>query len=86
MLKVTLYGSPLCQDTARSRDYMQALGIPFQEVNVQEDKNAEMLVKLINHGLCSTPTIILDPGTTTVILTEPTNDHLHNTLSMIYSQ
>ena len=84
MVKITLYGTPNCQDTARSRNYMAALGIPFQEVNVQEDKNAEMFVKLINQGNCSTPTIIVDPGTTTVILTDPSEDRLHHTLSMIY--
>jgi mycoredoxin len=44
------------------------LGVPFVEINIEEDADAEALVEQINAGMRSVPTILFPDGT---ILVEP---------------
>jgi mycoredoxin len=79
-LPVTLYGSTNCDDTERTRAYLNALGVPFNEINIDDDPAAENFVIHINRGYRSTPTLVIGDGKVKILLTEPTNDELEKVL------
>ncbi|MFQ5433285.1 MAG: glutaredoxin family protein [Anaerolineae bacterium] len=80
-LPIVMYGSTTCDDTERSRNHLQALGIPFREVNIDHDPEAEQFVIFINGGYRSTPTLVIGEGKLKTILTEPTNAELDKALA-----
>lgn len=79
-IPIIIYGAADCDDTERTREYLNANQIPFQEVNISEDKDAERFVVFINGGFRSTPTVIVGEGKLRVILTEPTNEQIDSVL------
>jgi len=79
-LPLTLYGATECDDTERTRARLRALGIPFREVNIDDDPAAEQFVLFINRGYRSTPTLVLGEGKVKIIATEPTADELKQVL------
>lgn len=80
-LPLTLYGATDCDDTACTRERLRQLGIPFREVNIDHDPDAERFVIFINGGYRSTPTLVFGEGKHKTILTEPTNAELNETLA-----
>ncbi len=80
-LPIVMYGSTTCDDTERSRGHLQARGIPFREVNINYDPEAERFVIFINGGYRSTPTLVIGEGKLKTILTEPTNAELDEVLA-----
>lgn len=80
---LTVYGRPDCDDTDTVRAYLQALGVAFTEVNIDEDAAANQFVLFINGGFRSTPTVIFGVGKRKVILTEPTEIELDEALKAI---
>lgn len=81
-LHVTLYGSLDCDDTERTRAFLNTLGVPFVEVDIDADPAAENFVIFINQGYRSTPTLVIGQGRLKTILTEPTNEELAKVLRM----
>ncbi len=79
-LAITMYGATDCDDTERTRAYLQERGIPFREVNIDHDPDAERFVIFINGGFRSTPTLVIGEGKRKLILTEPTNNQLEEAL------
>ncbi len=79
-LAITMYGATDCDDTERTRTYLQERGIPFREVNIDHDPEAERFVIFINGGFRSTPTLVIGEGKRKLILTEPTNNQLEEVL------
>ncbi len=75
-LPLTLYGATDCDDTERTRNHLRQLGIPFTEVNIDVDVEAERFVVFINLGYRSTPTLVFGEGKRKIVLTEPTNEEL----------
>lgn len=71
-LPITLYGAVDCDDTERLREYLKAAAIPFHEVTIDQDVEAERFVIFINDGFRSTPTVVIGEGKQKIILTEPT--------------
>ena len=71
-LPITLYGAADCDDTEALRAYLNAVGIPFREVVIDHDGDAERFVTFINNGFRSTPTVVIGQGKQKLILTEPT--------------
>ena len=71
-LPITMYGAGDCDDTAALRQYFQQEGVPFREINIDNDATAEQFVVFINAGFRSTPTLVLGSGKQKIILTEPT--------------
>jgi mycoredoxin len=59
---------------------LNKLGIPFQEINISEDEEAEQFVIYINGGNRSTPTVVLGEGKWKVVLTEPSDEQLEAAL------
>lgn len=80
---LTVYGRPDCDDTDLVRAHLQALGVAFAEVNIDEDAIANQFVLFINGGFRSTPTVVLGTGKCKVILTEPTELELDEALKAI---
>jgi mycoredoxin len=66
--QIKLYGTSWCGDTRRTREYLEINEIPFQWIDIDEDEAAAEIVKQINNGYKSVPTIIFPDGST---LTEP---------------
>ncbi len=75
-LSLTLYGATDCDDTERARTYLRTRGIPFHEINIDHNPEAERFVIFINDGYRSTPTLVLGEGRRKTILTEPTDAEL----------
>jgi len=73
---IILYGATDCDDTERTRNHLHALHIPFHEVNIDHDPEAEKFVIFINNGYRSTPTMVLGSGRLKTILTEPSDEEL----------
>lgn len=80
---VVMYGATGCEDTARSRDYLTARGVPFREVNIDHDPDGERFVIVANEGARWTPTLIIGSGRDRRLLTEPTDAELGEVLDTL---
>lgn len=79
-LPLILYGATDCDDTERVRHRLHRLAIPFQEVNIDEDDEAERFVMFVNRGYRSTPTLVFGGGKFKIVVTEPTDQELDQVL------
>lgn len=77
-LPIVIYGSTTCDDTERTREFLQERGIPFEEVNIDHDPAAEQFVIFLNNGYRSTPSLVIGEGRRRTLLVEPTNEELEN--------
>ena len=65
---VQFYGTTWCGTSRRVRQWFDENHIPYAWIDVDKDKAAEDLVKSINKGMRSVPTIVFADGSH---LTEP---------------
>jgi glutaredoxin-like protein len=65
-----MYSTTWCGDCRRSRKFLDALGVPYLEIDIEQDPAAEALVLELNAGNSSVPTILFPDGS---FLTEPSN-------------
>jgi glutaredoxin len=70
---VKVYGSKTCIDTLRARQFLARRNIAYQWFDVDEDHLALNLIRSVNNGNRTTPTIFFDDGS---VLFEPTNEAL----------
>ncbi len=77
---LTLYGAGNCDDTERLRTNLRRWGISFREIDILQDDNALIFVRLINNGSQSTPTLVFGEGKRKLVITEPTDDELRQVL------
>ncbi|MEN6482510.1 MAG: glutaredoxin family protein [Anaerolineaceae bacterium] len=75
---IKMYGTKWCGDTLRAKKYFEQNHIPFEFIDIDKDLAAEELVKQINHGYRSVPTIIFPNGN---VIVEPTNNELKEIFS-----
>lgn len=66
--RIKVYGTSWCGDTRRTREYFDINKIEYDWIDIDEDPDAAEIVKEINDGYKSVPTIIFPDGTS---LTEP---------------
>lgn len=78
---LTVYGDSHCEDTLRSTQHLRQRNIPFREVDIDLDSEAERFVVFINGGFRSTPTLVFGEGQRKVVLTEPSNAQLDEVLA-----
>lgn len=52
-----MYSTTWCPDCRRAKDFLQRRGIPFEEINIENDPDAEDLVIEVNQGRRKVPTI-----------------------------
>jgi mycoredoxin len=62
-----------CGDTRRARNWFDANNVAYEWIDVDKNKEAEALVKHMNNGFRSIPTIIFHDGSH---LTEPSTRKL----------
>lgn len=68
-----IYATNWCPDCRRVRAYLDSQCIPYQWIDISGNKEAIEIVKKINDGFKSVPTILFPDGS---ILVEPTIDQL----------
>jgi mycoredoxin len=57
MEEITLYTTSWCVDCHCAKQFLRERGVPFSEVDIDEDVDAEELVLEVNDGLRKVPTI-----------------------------
>ena len=72
---IIMYGTPFCGDTIRAKKVFEEFEIEYEWININKDKDAEKIVKEINNGNRSVPTIIFPDES---ILVEPDKQTLTN--------
>jgi mycoredoxin len=54
---IRLYSTRWCPDCRWTKQFLRERGIPFEEINVDEDPDAEDLVLRVNDGRRKVPTL-----------------------------
>lgn len=54
---ITVYSAPWCPDCWRVKSFLRGRGVAFQEVNIEEDREAEQVVIRANQGKRKLPTL-----------------------------
>lgn len=67
---IRMYSTHWCGDCRRSKRFLEAHQIPFEEINIDENRQAAEIVLALNHGARSVPTIVFPDGS---VLVEPSN-------------
>lgn len=75
---LVVYGTGWCPDVRRSRALLDAAGVTYQYVDLDQDKDASTLVRRLQHGRRRIPTLLWPDGT---FLVEPTDEDLRNHLT-----
>lgn len=78
-LPITLYGSYTCEDTAITRDRLNALRVSFKERAKEDDERVIALLGKYNQGMTRTPTLVF--GDDAIVIGEPTLEQLEDSLS-----
>ena len=55
-----MYTSTWCGDCYRAKRFLEASGVEFEEINIDEDEEAAMLVMSNNDGKRRVPTLEID--------------------------
>ena len=77
--KLTVYGAYWCPDCRRSKKFLGENFIPFNWVDIEEDKEGESFVIAKNGGKRIIPTIVFEDGS---VLVEPSNAELARKLNL----
>jgi len=70
---ILVYGTQWCGDTKRARLFFEDNNIDYLFIDIDQDKNGEIIVRGVNEGSRSVPTIIFSDGS---ILVEPNENTL----------
>ena len=79
-IKITMYGTPWCGDTIRAKRVFEEYNVEYDWININKDPNGEKIVKEINNGFKSVPTIIFPDQS---ILVEPDKQTLVDKLKSL---
>lgn len=71
---VLMYTTAWCGDCRRSKALLDRMGVPYDEVNIEENAEGAAEVQRLNNGRRSVPTIVINDGQT--VLTEPSDRDL----------
>jgi glutaredoxin len=77
---VKVYGADSCQDTRRTREHLQELGVQHRYISVDEDSLADDRVRAANGGFVRTPTVLVQGCEGAEQLTTPTDAELEHAL------
>ena len=72
-MTIKMYSTTWCPDCIRSKRTLDKHGVQYEEINIEKDPSAVALVKKINRGSRSVPTIVFPDNST---LTEPNSNQL----------
>jgi mycoredoxin len=65
---ILIYGTTWCGDCRRARRFFNQHHIPYRWIDIDQDRQAEQIVRKANNGNRSVPTIFYPDGT---VLVEP---------------
>jgi mycoredoxin len=71
--EIIVYGTKWCPDCTRAVRFLRSHDVPFRWVDINRDKEGLALVKEVNQGMRSVPTIVFKDGST---LVEPADEDL----------
>lgn len=54
---IIVYGAPWCPDCRRVKYFLKERSVEFEDVNIEESREAEELVLRVNHGRRRVPTL-----------------------------
>ncbi len=77
---IIVYGAEDCDDTQRTRKFLDAHGTRYTFTNIDHDKAAEELVKKENDGKRRTPLVQVCVGTECRVLRVPSDEALADAL------
>jgi thioredoxin reductase (NADPH) len=77
--KVTVYGAYWCPDCRRSKRFLGEQFVPYQWVDIEQDKQGEAFVLQKNNGKRIIPTVVFEDGS---FLVEPSNAELAKKLGL----
>ena len=77
--KITVYGAYWCPDCRRAKKFLGEQFIPFQWVDIEQDKEAEAFVLQKNSGKRIIPTIVFQDHS---FLAEPSDSELAQKLGI----
>ncbi len=77
--KLKVYGAKTCRDTLRARKYLEENKVSYAWIDVDEDPIALDLIKSVNNGQRTTPTIFFEDGS---VQFESTNAQLAEKLGI----
>jgi glutaredoxin len=75
---LTIYVTSWCGDSIRTLRFLDIHEIKYQAVDIDEDEDAAALVRCINNGMRSVPTLDIDGR----FLTEPSNRELREVFNI----
>ena len=78
--KIIVYGRRYCGQVYNTRKKFEKDGIEYTYIDIHQDPEARELVRQINNGFESVPTIVFPDGTT---LTEPSSKELQDKLDSL---
>jgi glutaredoxin len=73
---VEVYGADWCEDTQRTRQHLERLGVAYDYIGLEQDQRASEWVKQQNDGKEKKPTVKIGAQ----ILTVPSERELENAL------
>jgi glutaredoxin-like protein len=71
--KITVYSTAWCPDCKRAKKFLGEHQIEYDEIDIDRHPEAVDIVKQLNHGMRSVPTIVFPDGS---ILVEPSASQL----------
>ena len=77
---ILFYSTTWCGDCRRSRKVFDAMGVSYTDIDIEEHPEAAEIVRKLNRGAQSVPTILFPDGT---ILVEPSNAILERKLATL---
>jgi mycoredoxin len=76
---VTMYTTSWCPDCRASKRFLTSRGIPFTELDIEQQPEAAEVVRRLNNGAQRVPTIVIEGGPT---LVEPSDRELGQALGV----
>jgi len=77
---IKFYTTDWCGDCIRSKALLNKLNIQFEEINVDEDKEANEYITNLQNNQRRIPTIVFEDGS---FLVEPSDPELHSKLEQL---
>ena len=75
--EIILYGTAWCGDCKLARLVLDKLGVPYTDIDIDENPEMRQAMMELNGGLGNVPTIVFPDGS---LLIEPSRDVLQNKL------
>ncbi len=71
--QLVVYGTAFCGDSRRARRFLDEHHVPYRWIDIDGDREAEALVRKLNRGNRTVPTLVFPDGS---VLVEPSNAQL----------